>query len=71
MHYSNALSVWTDATRIITHHNAHCLTSVDRPLDYYINYIKLYIIISKIKTIVCGLNNRERILSFKTTTGFL
>ena len=25
-------SVWTDATRIITHHNAHCWTSVDRPL---------------------------------------
>ena len=29
-HYSNAHSVWTDAMRIITHHNAHCLTSVDR-----------------------------------------
>ena len=25
-------SVWTDATHIITHHNAHCWTSVDRPL---------------------------------------
>ena len=33
MHYSNAYSVWTDTTRIITHHNAHCLTSVDRPLE--------------------------------------
>ena len=34
MHYFNAHSVWTDATRIITHHNAHCWTSVDRPLYY-------------------------------------
>ena len=29
----SAHSVWTDATRITTHHNAHCLTSMDRPLD--------------------------------------
>ena len=33
MHHSNAHSVWTDATHIITNHNAHCWTSVDRPLE--------------------------------------
>ena len=29
--------MWTDATRIITHHNAHCLTSVDWPLEGFYN----------------------------------
>ena len=28
-HYSNAHSVWTDATHIITHHNAHCWISIE------------------------------------------
>ena len=38
-HYSNAHSVWTDVMRIITHHNAHCWTSVDKPL-YWAMYNK-------------------------------
>ena len=33
--YCNAHSVWTDATRIITHHNVRCWTSVDRPLEAF------------------------------------
>ena len=39
-HYSNAHSVWTDATCIITHHNAHCWTGVDRRLESF--YIAQY-----------------------------